>query len=71
MYLFRRFPGGAVVGRFFEEWQAVRLLQGEAIPRQSELVVDGGVVDASRPVLDVGRHKNLRRRRNATENKRN
>ena len=72
MYLLRRFPGGAIVGRFFEEREAVRLLQREAVPRQPELVVDGRVVDAPRPVLDVGRHEDLRRRRGiATENANN
>ena len=60
MYLLRRFPGGAIVGRFFEEREAVRLLQREAVPRQPELVVDGRVVDAPRPVLDVRRHEDLR-----------
>ena len=61
--LFSGSPGGAIVRRRFEEGDAVSLLQRVAVPRQSELVEDGAVVVAPRPVQDVGGLEDLRPRR--------
>ena len=55
-------PGGAIVRRRFEEGDAVSLLQRVAVPRQSELVEDGAVVVAPRPVQDVWGLEDLRPR---------
>ena len=60
--LFSGSPGGAIVRRRFEEGDAVSLLQRVAVPRQSELVEDGAVVVAPRPVQDVGGLEDLRPR---------
>ena len=51
--------GGAIVRGRFEEGNAVSLLQRVAVPRQSQLVEDRAVVDAPRPVQDVGRLEDL------------
>ena len=61
--LLSRSPGGAIICRRFEERDAVSLLQRVAVPRQSELIVDGAVVVAPRPVQDVGGLEDLRPRR--------
>ena len=58
--LLSRSPGGAIICRRFEERDAVSLLQRVAVPRQSELIVDGAVVVAPRPVQDVGGLEDLR-----------
>ena len=53
-------PGGAIIRGRFEEGNAVSLLQRVAVPRQSQLVEDRAVVDAPRPVQDVGRLEDLK-----------
>ena len=53
-------PGRAIIRGRFEEGNAVSLLQRVAVPRQSQLVEDRAVVDAPRPVQDVGRLEDLK-----------
>ena len=53
-------PGGAIICGRFEAGNAVSLLQRVAVPRQSQLVEDRAVVDAPRPVQDVGRLEDLK-----------
>ena len=53
-------PGRAIIRGRFEEGDAVSLLQRVAVPRQAQLVEDRAVVDAPRPVQDVGRLEDLK-----------